>query len=350
MFRLTRLFAATSVLAITATATVAEDPDLLILDWSGFEEDAYWAAYAEQHGQSPTYTFFGDDEEAFQKLRSGFRADVSHPCPQSVGKWFDAGLIEPWDISKIPSYETVDAAFKTDPTFVRDGEVFFIPADLGATALAYNTDQVPAEDVASLQIFLDPKYAGRVSLPDGVDDLYSLAYLATGLSDWTKATEEDFQKASDWLRKVHPNVRAYWTDGAELAQLMGTGEVLLSWAWNETPVQMSAEGQPIGYQRDAAEGSSMWFCGYVNLKDGPGSEDKAHDFIESFLQAPVAAYMVEEWGYGHGNSDAMAALGAEALEEIGLAQTSTPVLNQVPMDTAIREMMVREAERIKAGF
>ncbi|MEM8956771.1 MAG: extracellular solute-binding protein [Pseudomonadota bacterium] len=350
MTRLSRLFVAASALALTATATFAEDPELLVLDWSGFEEEPYWAAYAEQHGQSPTYTFFGDDEEAFQKLRSGFRADISHPCPQSVVKWRDAGLIEPWDISKIPSYQSVAEEFRTDPTFVVDGAVYFIPADLGATALAYNTEEVPAEDVQSLQIFLDPKYAGRISLPGGVDDLYSLAFLATGVSDWSQATEEDVKRASDWLRQVHPNVRAYWTDGAELAQLMGTGEVLLSWAWNETPVQMQAEGHPIEFQREAEEGSSLWFCGYVNLVDGPGNEDKAHDFMESFLQAPVAEYIVTEWGYGHGNAEAMEALGAEALAAIYMGPVEAPVLNQVPMDNTVREMMVQQAERIKAGF
>ena len=350
MTRLSRLFTASSVLAFAATATLAEDPDLLILDWSGFEEDAYWAHYAEKHGDGPTYTFFSDDEEAFQKLRSGFRADVSHPCPQSIGKWYDAGLIEPWDISKIPSYAALPEEFQTSPSFVIDGEVYFIPADLGATALAYNTDEVSEAEVESVQVFLDPKYAGRISLPSGVDDLFSLGFLATGVSDWTTATAEDVQKAAEWLRQVHPSVRAYWTDGAELAQLMGTGEVLIAWSWNETPVQLASEGMPFAYKRDTTEGSSMWFCGYVNIKDGPGSEDKAHDFIESFLQPAVAAYMVEDWGYGHSNADAMEELGAEALAAIGLGPVDAPILNQLPMENAVREMMVQEAERIKAGF
>jgi spermidine/putrescine transport system substrate-binding protein len=93
---------------------------------------------------------------------------------------------------------------------------------------------VPAEDVASLDVFLNPEYAQRMTLPDNVDDAYSLAYLATGVTDWTNATEEQFQAASDWLRQVHPNLRTYWTDPAELAALHATGEILVSWAWNES--------------------------------------------------------------------------------------------------------------------
>lgn len=349
MTRSVRLLCTTALAAAAMPAGAADD-ELLVFTWSGYEEEAYWEYYAEQHGEAPTFTFFGAEAEAFQKLRSGFRADVAHPCPQSVPKWRDAGLIEPWDTSRIPSYEQVADVYKNDPVFAPDGEVYFIPGDLGATAIAWNTAEVPEEDVASLQVFADPSYQGRISLPDNVDDTYALAYLATGVTDWTQATEADFEAASAWLREVHPNVRTYWTDGAELAQLMGTGEVLLAWSWNETPVQLADAGNPIAFQREAEEGSSMWFCGFVNLADGPGSEAKAHDWMESFLQPSVTEYIVTEWGYGHANAEAMDEIAAETLEKVGLGPVDAPVLQQVPMDVALRERMIAEFERIKAGF
>ena len=343
-----RTLAACSVLAL-ATSALADDPDLLVLDWSGFEEEPFHQAYIEEHGEKPTFTFFGDEEEAFQKLRSGFRADVAHPCPHSIRKWRDAGLIEPWDVSKIPLYETVAEEYRQPPLADETG-VYFIPADIGATAIAYNTDEVPPEDVSTLEVFADPAYAGRISLPDNVDDTFALAFLATGTSDWTTAGDEEFERAAAWLRTVHPNVRTYWTDGAELSQLMATGEVLVAWSWNETPVSLSSEGRPIAFQREAAEGSTTWGCGYVNLVDGPGSEDKAHDFMQSFLSPGVTDYIVTEWGYGHGNDRAMDEIGQDTLEEVGLGVVDAPVLRQVPMDDALRERMIEEFELIKAGF
>lgn len=339
-----------AAIALTASTAYAADPELLVFDWSGYEEEGFFINYAAKHGAGPSYAFFGEEEEAFQKLRSGFKADVSHPCSQSIDKWFQAGLLEPWDISKIPSYETVAEAYRTDPTFVRDGEVYFIPTDLGMTGIAYNADELTADDVASLQVFVDPKYAGRVALPDNVEDAYALAYLATGTTDWTQATEDDLAKASDWLRQAHANTRAYWADGAELAQLMATGEVLIAWAWNETPVQMVGDGYNIAFEREAAEGSSAWFCGYVNLKDGPGSEDKAHDFIESWLSQETADYLVNEWGYGHANTTAMGSFGDETLTEVGLNEISGPQLEQLPLANELREEMIKSFERIKTGF
>lgn len=342
-----------SSVAFIATAAIAQDadPELTVFTWSGYEEDAYWANYAAaNNGMSPTYAFFGEEEEAFQKLRSGFRADIAHPCPQSVDKWRQAGLIEPWDISKIPNFAKIAEVYKNAPVLTDGDDVYFIPADSGATAIAYNSDEVSEDTVNTLQVFKDPAYAGRISLPDNTDDVFALAFLATGVSDWTTAGVEDFEAAAAWLREVHPNVRAYWTDGAELGQLMGTGEVLISWAWNETPVLLQDDGLPIAYERSPVEGSSVWTCGHVNLVDGPGSEDKAHEFINGWLDASVADYIVNEWGYGHANAEAMAAMDAETLEEVGLGPVDVPLLAQLPLETTMRERMIREFERIKAGF
>ena len=179
-------------------------------------------------------------------------------------KFVESGLIEPWDTARIDAYGDLNADLTG--TDVAAGEaVYFLPTDYGSTAIAYDSDQVPAEDVASLDVFVNPKYQGRMAIPDNVDDAYALAYLATGTTDWTTATDAQFEAASDWLREVHPYLRTYWTDPGELAQLLQSGEVLVAWAWNETLPTLSDEGFPIGFQREAAEGSSLWLCGYVNM-------------------------------------------------------------------------------------
>ena len=59
--------------------------------------------------RSRPIVFFADDDEAFQKMSSGFKADVVHPCAAAVPRYIDAGLIEPWDTSKIPEFANVPA-------------------------------------------------------------------------------------------------------------------------------------------------------------------------------------------------------------------------------------------------
>ncbi|WP_417272357.1 extracellular solute-binding protein [Celeribacter halophilus] len=334
-------------LTVLSGAAFAEDQDLLVFDYSGFEDPAFHAKYIEKHGDTPSFAFFGEEDEALQKLVSGFKADVSHVCAGSVKKWEESGIIEPWDTSKITDYAKLDSNLLGSD--VAADSAYFIPTDFGSTAIAYNTEEVPAEDVASLQVFKDPKYAGRMTLPDNVDDAYALAYLATGTTDWTTATDEQFEAASNWLREVHPNLRTYWTDPAELSQLMATGEVLIAWAWNETYPTLVDEGFPVGFQREAEEGSSLWLCGYVNLKDGPGSEDKAYDYINGFLDASNAEVLMDA-GYGISNSEGLSSLGMDALEAGGLEPIDAPILAQLPMSVELREKQSEEFEKIKAGF
>ena len=326
----------------------AADKDLIVLDWAGFEDPGFFGAYIEEHGDVPTFVLFGEEEEAFQKLRAGFRADASHPCSQSVDKWLDAGLLEPLDTSRIDRWDDVNQAIKE--AFKFDGEYYLLPMDWGTTAVTYRSDLVDEADVQSLQAFLDPKFEGRTSIADNVDDAYALAFLATGVADWTSATREDVEKASAWLREAHKSIRTYWVDGAELSQLMASGEVLLAWAWNETYIRMISEGYDVKANRSTVEGSSTWFCGYVNLANGPNPEDKMYDFFNAWLAPESARYLVEEWGYGHGNQAALSDLGQEALDDVGLGAVSVPLLGQVPMSHEIRELMIREFELIKAGF
>jgi spermidine/putrescine transport system substrate-binding protein len=341
------LISAASVLALSVAAQAA-DPDLTVLDWAGWEIDGMLQPYVDKNGQKPTYVFFADDDEAFQKMSSGFKADVVHPCAAAVPRYMDAGLIEPWDVSKIPEFANVPA--RMSAPFTNDQGVWFIPTDYAYTAIAYNAETVPAEDVASVQVFASEKYAGRISMPDNTDDVWSLAFMATGVTSWDNVTDEQFQAAADWLRKVHPNVRAYWSDPSELSQLMASGEVQVAWSWNDPVAILQAENFPVGFNRAAAEGAATWYCGFVNIKDGPGKEDKAYDLMNSLLAPTSAQPLLDAIGYALANDAAMAQISPDALKAAYVDPVTTTLFVQSPPTTELRDKMIEEFELIKSGF
>ena len=341
------LISAASVLAFSVAAHAA-DPELTVLDWAGWEIDGMLQPYVDKNGEKPSYVFFADDDEAFQKVSSGFKADVVHPCAAAVPRYRDAGLIEPWDVSKIPEFANIPERL-TKP-FTDDQGVWFIPTDYAYTAIAYNAETVPAEDVATIQVFASDKYAGRISLPDNTDDIWSLAFMATGVTSWDNVTDEQFQAAADWLRKVHPNVRAYWSDPSELSQLMASGEVQVAWSWNDPVAILTGENFPVGFNRAPAEGAATWYCGFVNIKDGPGKDEKAYDFINSLLAHSSAQPLLDAIGYALSNDAAMAEIPAEALKAAYVDPVTTPLFVQSPPTNELREKMIEEFESIKSGF
>lgn len=338
----------------TALPALAADT-LTVFDWSGYEDPAFHPAYTEKHGGSPDFSFFGDEEEAFQKLRSGFKADLAHPCAQSIVKWREAGLLEPLDTSRLAAWNDILPAFKGMKNLMTsdDGSAWFLPFEWGNTVLTYRTDTVKPEEIASLRAFADPKFKDRVSIGDNVDDAYALASLAIGVKDWASLTDAQFEEASAFLREVHKNVRLYWTDNTDLSQALASGEVDLAWAWNETATTLQAESQPVAIKKDTKEGLSTWVCGYSRLKGGEGSADLAYDYLNAVTDPGIAAYMVESWGYGHSNAKGMAAVDPKILADKGYADVDAFVANtlfQAPIPTELRQKMIAEFEKIKSGY
>ncbi|MEO1198562.1 MAG: extracellular solute-binding protein [Pseudomonadota bacterium] len=350
--RMAKLAAGTAAAAILATG-VAQAENITVFTWAGYEDPAFYTPYTEAHDEEPNFAFFGDEEEAFQKMVAGFEADVAHPCSQSVPKWRDAGIIEPWDVSRIPAYDDLNPGLTSVDGFVVDGNVYMIPYDWGNTLLVYNTESVPPEDTTSLQIFTDPKYAGRISLPDNVADAYALAVLAIGITDWTTMTDEQFEEANEWLRKAHQNVRFYWQDGGELQQAFANGEIDMAWAWNETPTTAKANGLPVDFTLDTEEGITTWICGLANVANGVGDEDRLYDYVNAMLGEASADFLVGDWGYGHSNMTLMSAMDQELLATYGyddLESFKDKTLFQAAVDPQRQIAMNEMFERIKAGF
>ena len=341
------------VAAAPLSARAADN--ITVFDWSGYEDPAFHPAYTEKHGTEPDFSYFGDDEEAFQKIRSGFKADLAHPCSQSSMKWRDAGYLAPLDTSKLLYWDDTLPQIKAmkDLMVGPDGKAYFLPFEWGNTALLYRTDILKPEEVTSLKVFADPKYKGRISIGDNVDDAYALASLVIGLKDWSKMTDEQFKQASDFLREVHKNVRLYWTDNTDLSQAMAGGEVDIAWAWNETAKTLTADGVPVQMKRDTQEGNTTWVCGYVRLKDGTGDIDKQYDYLNAISDPAVANYMVTSWGYGHANAKGMAAVDPKTLEEKGFADMDKFLANslfQSPKPIELYQKMIAEFEKIKSGY
>jgi len=351
---LTRLLLAASLGVAALTFPAAAQDKLTILDWPGYEDPALHPDYTARHGE-PNFTFFADEDEAFEKLRAGFKADLSHPCATNFVKWRDAGLLQPLDTARIAAWNDIVPGIRGIDNLMtdKDGKAWFLPFDWGNTLVTYRTDKVQPADIPSLKVLADPPFKGRISIPDNVDAAYALGLLAVGVKDVQTVTEEQFQAASAFLREVHKNVRLYWTDNTQLGQALAGGEVDVAWAWNETANALKGQGVPVAVKKDTAEGIASWVCGYVHLKDGPGDVDAVYDFLNAVTAPAVSTYMVTAWGYGHANGAGMAAIDKTALEAAGhtnFEETMKTSLFAAPIDPAMKQKFVAEFEKIKSGY
>ena len=326
------------------------DPSLIVYDWSSFANPALVQDYVAKYHMQPTYETFANDTEAFQRISSGKKVDVAHPCSQMVASYRQAQLIAPWDVSKIPHFNEIDKRFLKSKVFVDGQGVWYIPTEYDYTAIAYDKKTVPAADVASLKVFVDPKYKGRTARPNNAQDVWALALLATGVNDWTHVSDAQFTAAADWMRKANANVMTYWTDPDELAQLIKSGQVAVAWAWNDTARTLKLQGFPVGFQRAPKEGASAWFCGYVNIRDAPGTEQKAYDFINALLDYSTAPELLKTIGYPTTETVSMSKIPLAERKADFVDPVKTTLLVQTPLDQAMSDRMASTFEKIKAGF
>jgi spermidine/putrescine-binding protein len=338
---------------LTFSPALAEDPDLLILDYIGSQTPGAYPSYLELHEQLPTLIPFGDEDEAFNIVTAGTTADAVALCGGSMSKWTAAQLLAPLNTGRLAEWPRVQARFRDYPTFKRDGLQMLVPLYWGNTGLVYRTDLLSQEDAASLRILADPRFKGRVAIGDNIDDAFALAFLVIGRNNSSSnLTEEDIIKALDFLRQVHANGANYWSDADKLAAQLQSGEVALAWAWNETAARLSGEGRPVTMNFATKEGISTWICGYARLANGLGSDDKLYDFLDAILSDRAARYQLDVKGYFPTNLTTFTEADASALHGMGLQSfdqlLATSVI-QSSYDPATRARLVEEFEKIKAG-
>jgi len=83
-------------------AQAGSDDHPTVFTWEGWEVPELHSAYVTKYGGSPNISIFADEEEAFAKMRAGFKVDLTQPrAPNKVPIWYDAGIILPIDTNRL---------------------------------------------------------------------------------------------------------------------------------------------------------------------------------------------------------------------------------------------------------
>ena len=324
--------------------------NLTVFEWSGYDVPELFPEFLKAHG-APNFAIFAEEEEAYQKLRAGFKVDVSHPCTVSIARWRDAGLIKPIDTKRISRWGQIPEAMLNTAGISHEGKVWMMPWDCGNSTIVYRHDVLP-DPKKSYTLLLDPSLKGKISIFDSVDEMFLIAGTIAGVKDHLNMTDAELEKASEVMRELHKNVRFYWSDPTALQQAMASGEIVAAWTWTDSYVALKNEGVPVTFMFPE-EGLSTWMCGFVLNVDGPGDENLAYDYLESMLDPAVGKYLIDEFGYGHSNGESYKLAESDIVKELKLDQDLTAFLagtrfqGEIPAGT--REKMIEIFEQVKIG-
>jgi spermidine/putrescine-binding protein len=331
------------------------DPDLMVFTWSGYDIPEFAGSYIEKWGKMPSFALWGEEEEGFQKMRAGFRPDIAAPCTYSLRRWWDAGLIADLDVSRLEHWDEIFPSLKTVEGAQQEGQQIFLPIDWGNSSVLFRPDLAPEYsglENNSWLILFDEKYAGRLGIYDSVDGVFGVVGAVIGAENPFDMTDEELAEATELLRKQREVLRWYWTDITAVEQGLATGELVASYAWNSSVLELKNQGVEIEYMVPK-EGIYTWVCGNVHIATGEGSEEKVYDYLNAISAAETGVFEIENYGYGHCNMKAFEMVPQETLENLGISDPvafmeNSRYFSEIP--PATREKYIALFDEIKAGF
>jgi spermidine/putrescine transport system substrate-binding protein len=351
-----RRFLAQAATAGVAVATLPmarawAKPNLTVFTWSDYDNAMFHQPFVDKHGDSPLFSIFAEEEEALQKLRSGYNPDVAHPCTSSVARWKEAKLLRPLDTDRIAGWNDIFPQIKGIHGIVFDNKYHIMPWDWGNESILIRTDLIGEHD-NSYALLMDEKYKGKVAMYDSVDSMTAVSAKIAGVANPFDMSDAEIEQTKEVMKKIHANLRFYWSDTTEVQQALASGELVAGWAWNEAVMNLKDEGLPVEYMRPK-ERMFTWVCGLVITTTGKGSQDQAYDFLSAMNDPASGKNLIEQFGYGHSNSKSYAGVDPALLDKLGVGSPSkmfaeTNFYEQMRPDQ--REKMIAIFDEIKAGL
>ena len=289
-----------STVAALALSSGAVNADTLrLLTWGGYAPDDVIAKFEEQTGHTVEVTK-SNNEEMIAKLRAtnGGGFDLAQPSQDRIaGPQAEFGIYKPIDMSKIETGLFIPSMLEaTKGNTTVDGEVYGLPHVWGTSGLVVNTAM--AGDVKDYTDLCNASVSGKVSYRLKRPTLIGFAY-SMGLDPFAAYGDEAAYK--DILDQVEaklidckPNVKTYWDGGDELKNLLRSGEVVASMAWDTGGWQLNDDNADITFVAPAS-GALGWIDTFALPVRGR-ADDAAYAWINFVMQPEVAAMITAAAG------------------------------------------------------
>lgn len=342
-------------LAVTACgqndSKTASGKPATLFQFEDYMDPPFVADYEKTYGEKPTIAIYADEDEAFAKMRAGYHPDVMGPCSYEFPRWQEAGLLQPIDTAKLKNWNKISPTLRNMPGISAGGtKVWFVPQYWGNTSITFRTDLAP-EYVASQSwnILFDPKYKGRVSVLDGVDDTVPFIAHMIGV-DAYNMTPAQYELVKAKLRELIKQTRLVSSEDTALTQGLASGEIVAAMSWRIVYSTLHKEGKPVAYMNPPG-GMFTYVCGLVMHKD-PSDEAKALALIDSSLADLPATYTIEHIGDEPANENALKAVDNKVFENLGLTRDVETFLKSGIFQRRLsnKDRIVNDWTEIKAGL
>ena len=279
-FALTRRHAAAGLLAAGAAGALSARParaDTKVswMGWQGYDECYAAGTYLQDHGITMEKTYINANEEIITKLQAGGVGQVD-----LITMYFGylpimaaMGVLEPFDLSKVPNGANVIPEFLNHEAIRYEGQLYGVPWTWGSLPLMYDPAATAAP--ASWMDILKDEYKGKVvMIHDPLGNIMVWGRTVTGAENSTILTHAQLKETVDFLINVKKNhARAFASSYGEASDMFARGEVVVSaLGWEAMVGFAAAAGKEIAFTIPQ-EGTAMYMDCLCIAKDAPHPEE-----------------------------------------------------------------------------
>ena len=265
---------------------------LTFCSWGGALSDLEKSALLDPFGKANGVEIVATSPTSYAKLKAMVQSGPPEWDLVDVGGrfiWQGAEFLEPLDMSLIPNAKALD------PGWVAPKGIF---TSTGATIIAWNTKAFPEDKgPKSWKDFWDVKaFPGPRGLYKPFYYNYEAAMLAAGTphAEVYPVTEDKVRLALEKIRELKPNVKVWWSAGAQPPQLLSTGELAMSSAWSGRILAIMTEKAPVAMTYDDG---IAWGNAWVVPKGTPNAK-LAMEAINDAISPEAQMRLIEAGTYG----------------------------------------------------
>ena len=292
----------------------AKKQTLSIICFQGYAEEQWVEPFEKENNCEVKVTYAGTVEEHFTKVK----ADPSEYNIVSIDSgrvkmYYDAGLIQPIDASKLSNYNKIGEYFREHPyAQATPGDKYHVPLVWGTQTVTVNTDKVGDKiqkhlssdgKTLSLDVLTDPAFKNETAFFDESTNVTSIAALHLGFDDpFNFDTQNKWDQVRRRLTEWKNNARTF-TQGldSEFGVLtnedayvvLGGNDALLNLRLEESGVRDKFT------QYAMTEGTICWIDGWVITEPTEGaSYDLAHTYSDYMISDQGQYELAELVGFG----------------------------------------------------
>jgi spermidine/putrescine-binding protein len=277
--------------SVAPTAAASSAPPTGTFNWETWGDHWYQAQMdiiAASNNIKASSTLFSDNIDAFTKLKQvGGQLDIVSGDALWVPHYFEAGLIEAWDINSLDVAKQLYSIARSFKIWTKPEGYLGYPFGWSPVQIYYDPAHVtPAPD--SWDVLLDPKYKKRIVVENQPVEIMAYMGKFAGVANAYSMTPDEIAKAKALLIRLKPNILRLADQATDTIAALKSGEAWIATGNLGTESRVKDQGGPTLNVFTPKEGTIGWMDSEMIVKGG-ANENLIMPFLELAEQAEYMA-------------------------------------------------------------